>query len=46
MTAGSTGGWVLKIETQPAQSPDLNILDFGFFDSLKVRVRHLKHRAK
>ena len=30
---------------QPAQSPDLNILDLGFFHSLKVNVAQLKHRT-
>ena len=43
---GSTGEWKIIVETQPAQSPDLNILDLGFFHSLKVHVGHLKHRAR
>jgi hypothetical protein len=33
------------MDTQPSNSPDLNILDLGFFHSLKVRAGHLKHRA-
>lgn len=43
---GSTDGWEIVVDTQPAQSPDLNILDLGFFHSLKVHVGHLKHRAR
>jgi hypothetical protein len=45
-TFGSTNRWTFKMETQPAQSPDLNILDLGFFHSLKTRVAHLKHQAR
>lgn len=41
-----TGGWSITMKTQPAQSPDLNILDLGFFHSLKVRVGHLKRTAR
>lgn len=43
--AGSTGGWTFAFKRQPAQSPDLNILDLGFFHSLKSRVSHLRNRA-
>jgi hypothetical protein len=39
---GSLDGWNIQFITQPAQSPDLNILDLGFFASLKARVSHLK----
>lgn len=42
---GSVGDWRFNFVTQPPQSPDLNILDLGFFHSLKVRVRHIKNRA-
>lgn len=44
--AAKEGGWNIKINTQPAQSPDLNILDLGFFHSLQSRVAHVKHKAK
>jgi hypothetical protein len=43
--AGLAGGWKIKFVTQPAQSPDLNILDLGFFHSLKSRVSKLKMGA-
>jgi hypothetical protein len=33
--AGSTDGWIITVINQPAQSPDLNILDLGLFHSLK-----------
>jgi hypothetical protein len=35
--AGLADGWNIKFTTQPAQSPDLNmILDLGFFRRSKV----------
>lgn len=42
---GQLDGWNIQIITQPAQSPDLNILDLGFFNSLKSRVAKLKVNA-
>ena len=36
--AGMGHGWLVELVTQPAQSPDLNINDLGFFASLKSRV--------
>eukprot|EP01031_Cornospumella_fuschlensis_P026698 gene26697-32259_t len=42
---GSTEGWRFNVVTQPAQSPDLNILDLGLFHSLKSRVAVLKQHA-
>ena len=42
---GSNDGWNFSITTQPAQSPDFNILDLAFFHSLKVRVAQIKLRA-
>ena len=44
--AGLADGWNIKFTTQPAQSPDLNmILDLGFFSSLKSRVAAVKENA-
>ena len=40
--AGGGHGWTFVFDRQPAQSPDLNILDLGFFHSLKRRVSHMK----
>jgi hypothetical protein len=40
--AGLAGGWKIKFAVQPAYFPDLNILDLGFFHSLKSRVSKLK----
>ena len=31
-------GWNIQLVRQPAQSPDLNVNDLGFFASLKSRV--------
>jgi hypothetical protein len=42
---GSTGGWKFNVFNQPAQSPDLNILDLGLFHSLKCMVGSIKQRA-
>jgi hypothetical protein len=42
---GSEDGWNIKIVTQPSNSPDLNINDLGFFNSLKHRVSGLKNKA-
>lgn len=33
--AGIAGGWNIKIKHQPPNSPDLNILDLGFFASIQ-----------
>ena len=35
---GREGGWNIKLVTQPAQSPDLNVNDLGFFASLESVV--------
>jgi len=42
---GRMDGWNIVFVTQPAQSPDLNILDLGFFRSLKSRVDNMKLKA-
>jgi hypothetical protein len=41
----NTGTWRIRFVTQPAQSPDLNILDLGLFHSLKIKVNQLKVHA-
>lgn len=40
--AGSTDGWRFRFKLQPAQSPDLNILDLGFFHALKNHAAKVK----
>jgi hypothetical protein len=40
--AGTGDGWTVKVVTQPAQSPDLNINDLGFFHSLKSKIKKIK----
>ena len=37
-SAGMGRGWMVELVTQPAQSPDLNVNDLGFFASLTSRV--------
>ena len=32
----TTGGWNIDVVMQPAKSPDLNILDLGYFNSLQT----------
>jgi hypothetical protein len=39
---GREDGWNIQVVTQPAQSPDLNVNDLGFFRSMKTRVEALK----
>lgn len=43
---GSKRGWKVKFQVQPAQSPDFNINDLGFFSSLKSQVNLIKNEAK
>jgi hypothetical protein len=40
--AGSGECWTMKFITQSSQSPDVNINDLGFFNSLKSRVREIQ----
>jgi hypothetical protein len=42
---GQKHGWNIKVITQPAQSPDLNINDLAFFRSFKCRVENVKDGA-
>jgi len=42
---GALDGWKIVVKTQPAQSPDLNILDLGLFSSMKSRSADLMMRA-
>jgi hypothetical protein len=35
LVAANSGGWRMRISPQPAQSPDLNVLDLGFFNSIQ-----------
>ena len=39
---GSKKGWDMCLFHQPAQSPDLNVNDLGFFHSLKVQSRKIR----
>ncbi|ETW01378.1 hypothetical protein H310_06928 [Aphanomyces invadans] len=34
--AGQSGGWSIVVRNQPAKSPDLNVLDLGFFNSIQA----------
>lgn len=35
LAAGREDGWRIIIDCQPAQSPDLNVLDLGYFNSIQ-----------
>ncbi|GMF34054.1 unnamed protein product [Phytophthora fragariaefolia] len=35
LSAGCSDGWTITLSNQPAQSPDLNSLDLGFFSSIQ-----------
>ena len=37
--AGNRGGWSITVETQPPQSPDLNLNDLSIFASLQAQQR-------
>lgn len=34
--AGTSDGWNIGLENQPANSPDLNVLDLGFFNTIQA----------
>lgn len=42
LAACTAGGFHFEMRRQPAQSPDLNILDLGFFAHLQAITYHLK----
>lgn len=44
--AGKVDGWNIEFVTQPAQSPDLNLLDLSFFHALKCQSNKLKLESK
>jgi hypothetical protein len=35
--------WTFQLKTQPAQSPDLNMLDLSFFSALKHDLAHVRY---
>ncbi|KAJ0394738.1 hypothetical protein ATCC90586_008852 [Pythium insidiosum] len=35
IAAGTSGGWDIRMRCQPADSPDLNVLDLGYFRSIQ-----------
>ena len=39
-------GFDIRLEQQPSNSPDLNVLDLGFFHSLQTRVAKTKEGGK
>ena len=36
LEAAAVDGWSIKLANQPANSPDLNVLDLGFFNSIQA----------
>ncbi|ETV70138.1 hypothetical protein H257_14299 [Aphanomyces astaci] len=42
MRAPQDGDWDIQIQNQPAQSPDLNVLDLGFFNSIQALQQALE----
>ncbi|ETV63813.1 hypothetical protein H257_19254, partial [Aphanomyces astaci] len=40
VAAGRSDGWAIQLVAQPAMSPDFNVLDLGFFNSIQA----LQHR--
>jgi len=43
--AGQADGWDIKFQTQPAQSPDTNILDLCLFNSMQKQSDHIRGHA-
>jgi hypothetical protein len=43
--AGALHGWNITFQTQPAQSPDLNVCDLCFFNSLQKRSFDLRSKS-
>ena len=43
--AGALDGWDIRVRTQPAQSPDMNVLDLCFFASLQRRCEQIKRHS-
>ncbi|ETV94917.1 hypothetical protein H310_11563 [Aphanomyces invadans] len=43
--AAASGGWKIKLTCQPPQSPDLNILDLGFFNSVQSLQQQMECRS-
>lgn len=41
LVEGSRDGWCIKFKSQPPNSPDLNVLDLGFFNA----IQSLQHQA-
>ena len=42
--AGTAGGWQIHVKNQPANSPDLNVLDLGLFNAIsKMQARVVKN---
>ncbi|KAF0717357.1 Aste57867_2337 [Aphanomyces stellatus] len=40
LAAGAQGGWTILLSSQPAMSPDFNILDLGFFNAIQSLQHH------
>ncbi|ETV90726.1 hypothetical protein H310_14515 [Aphanomyces invadans] len=37
-----SGGWDIRVLNQPAQSPDMNVLDLGFFNSIQALQQRIE----
>ena len=37
--------WSINVIKEPAQNPDMNVNDLGFFRSLKTRIEEIKQAA-
>ncbi|ETW06354.1 hypothetical protein H310_02634 [Aphanomyces invadans] len=43
--AAAYGGWKIQLMCQPPQSPDLNVLDLGFFNSIQALQQQMECRS-
>ena len=40
LKAGKSDGWKIQMMNQPPNSPDLNVLDLGFFNAIQSLQAH------
>ncbi|KAH9101901.1 hypothetical protein AeMF1_021417 [Aphanomyces euteiches] len=45
VAAGLSDGWTIRMMNQPPQSPDLNVLDLGFFNSIQALQQQMECRT-
>ncbi|KAF0717955.1 Aste57867_1992 [Aphanomyces stellatus] len=44
-TSAAMDGWTIRLSSQPAQSPDFNVLDLEFFNAIQALQHHKVTRS-